>query len=444
MTAKSTARLIDALALIIFVVILGIAIPVLWTFNPVVAWVALLAPLLWYLIVMIYHPLQQSHPADDPKLINLINDRRIRLRTSDTMPTRALDLIFWRAIVINNQDLTGFYQDWRALIGHELVHLKNRDSQYFHFVGVAGLMILIITFLMIVQFLTYLLLPKRVQQTLELNAAGTAIWASTVIVLACLFFIFWLRRSLHEREFLADQGGRAMNADAFDDWLRRGLRLERNANHQMIKLPDRLLKWFTHPNFSRRLKRIQSNSSEMSSDFFSNILRSIVFLWGSGILAYAVLVAGAEFFSGHPYERWLTVIYLALSALSVAAGTGAISVATLDALHKGGVSRGLAHVAAVGTVNWCAIAGLYSVTVALGHYEGLAADFPPQQTEGKSGGLPFLVILVNFSGCVLALNLIAQRFFKKFWYSAVFHLATGIISFLSAFIITKLQWAISL
>lgn len=104
----------------------------------------ILAPLFvaGYVFGAIITPLFESRPIENAEIAGAIDDQTIRLRSSQEQPTRAIDLIFRKYIIVNESDLNGHFQDWRALIYHEHCHLTSGDARYFHFLAVSALSLL--------------------------------------------------------------------------------------------------------------------------------------------------------------------------------------------------------------------------------------------------------------------------------------------------------------
>lgn len=439
--ATTPQQAIDGLATALFIPILAISVPSIAGADYVLAMLITLGPLVWYVVTVVLAPLRASRSINRPDIAQLIGDDRVRFRAGAGALTCAVDLGFRKYIIFNEQDLAGHYQDWKALIGHEYAHIRNGDAKFFHFVGIFG----ITTFFAVVYSLiaSFVLLSNGLSgAVVEASSSNGPIILILALIGFPIFFLLWIRQSLHAREFRADGESRALDKKAFDDWMRRSLRREiRESAPSGVSLRG-VLRWFTHPSFKRRADALQDNKLASNYRIHSEVLRSLVFVTGGAALSYFVFMAVSSFASQAEHVPvWLVPIFVLLMAMPLCAAYGAISVSAMHSFEQGGWRGSIGFCIAVAVANWLLLAAFYYSAVLLGQYAAVTKGFPSAPPELMStGSWPFFVMLFNFGIVLSAVTMVAFRIFGRFRYSLIVHLIVGPSSLIGGLLATKLEW----
>lgn len=430
---------IDGLAISLFLPILLITIPAIATFAPDVAALIVAIPTAGYIYTNIFSPLTRSRRIEKPELSGLLNDSRIQFRVGP-VNTSALDLGFRKYIIFDEQDLTGTYQNWRALLGHEYAHLKYGDAKFFHAAGVLGSIAFaaMIFFVFVFLLSTFALNPNTLGSE-PLHPVAASLIALVVAGL-CAFFILWIRQSLHAREFRADREGSDLDREAFQDWMRRALRHERREKRTSGRLAFSL-RWFTHPSFEQRSAALQRSDSVSAPKLRSEVLRSLVFLYGGGALSYFVFEAMNVFFDPDTEIRILGLVLIGLMLLlPLAAACGATSVAAMTCYTEGGWRDAAKFCGAVAITNWVALCIFYFFTLQAGYYEAITAGLTEVPEENMTSGIwQFFVLLSNYGFALLLFTFLTERFFSANRFNILLHICTGALSVPTAFLLTSAQ-----
>lgn len=431
----------DALAFALFIPILAISLPTIANASVILAMLMIAVPVVWYVFINILSPLLGSCPLIRPELNEMIEDDRIEFRTTKFGVTRAIDVGWRRFIIFNESDLTGHYKDWRALLGHEYAHIKNRDARFFHYVGIFGLVALCCIVYFIAVFSTVFLISSANETSNQELLA--AMFVPGLLVAVSIFFFFWIRQSLHAREFIADRNGYHFDNEAFNDWMRRMLRFEnRKGILERLNIYS-LLRWFTHPSFARRFNAITDQDISDNFKLHAEVLRSIGFLYGGGLLSYFVFEALNTYFSPDTEISNLSLALIVLMLfLPVAAACGATSVAAMTSAESGGWKGLAVFCGTVSIANWFTICIFYFLVVSFGQYGALTSDLPDVPEENMSSGIiDFLVIALNYGISIFLMTLLARRFVSRFRYNVPLHVVIGGLALPAAFLIAKLQWS---
>lgn len=431
----------DALAFALFIPILAISLPTIAYASVALAVLVIVIPVVWYIFINVLSPLLGSNPLTRLELNKMIEDDQVEFRITKTGATRAIDVGWRRFIIFNENDLTGHYKDWRALIGHEHAHIRNRDARFFHYAGIFGLVALsCIAYFVVIFSSIFLISSSQEGSDRDLLAA---VFVPGLLVAVSIFFFLWIRQSLHAREFIADRNGYRLDSEAFNDWMRRMLRFEnRKGVLERLNLYS-LLRWFTHPSFERRFNAISAHDISDNFKLRAEVLRSIGFLYGGGLLSYFVFEALNAYFSPDTEINNLSLALIVLIlVLPVAAACGATSVAAMTSVDSGGWKRLAVFCGAVSIANWLTICIFYFLIVSLGRYEALTSDLPNVPEEKMSSGIiDFLVIALNYGISIFLMILLARRLVGRFRYNVPLHVAIGGLALPAAFSIAKLQWS---
>lgn len=400
-----------------------------------------------YVACVIVAPLRFSSPLENDEVARAVGDPSIRLRYSSEIDTRALDIWFQKYLIINSDDLTGICQNWRAVLGHELEHLKQGDSRYFHFAGVTGSASLLMCLYFTTVFLVALLGVGL--DSLQERRGWANLLIPMVLVFVSAFFVFWVRQSLHDREFRADRAGRALHSKEFDDWLRREARREEETQIPITEFLARALKWFTHPTFKRR--KVAIHTPHRSFPFEAMVLQAFCFLVGSASLSGfmgAFILDSVALNSIVPasYLPFPMVAIITVFLLPIAAGFALVSISTLDAIEQSGKGHGALFVVAVaGLVLLAGMAFAVFMNVT-GLDQVLTKDLPERPSSAQRGALyeffGTTIILANFSFLMFCLNLVVRRWCGQYRYNWIIHMFIGTISIVGAFLWTKAQFLI--
>ncbi|WP_044025215.1 M48 family metalloprotease [Roseobacter litoralis] len=326
------------------------------------------------------------------------------------------------------------------MIGHEYAHIKNGDAKFFHFVGIFG----ITTFFIVVYSLiaTFVLLSNVLSGVAAETSFNGTITAILGLIGFPVFFLLWIRQSLHAREFRADRESRALNREAVDDWMRRSLRREIRNNTWWFSGLDRMVGSFTHPSFKRRADALRDDRLASNYRLHSEVLRSLVFVTGGAALSYFVFMALNSFASqAESFPVWFVPIFILLIVLPICAAYGAISVSAMYSFEQGGWRASLGFCTAVAVANWLLLATAFYVIVFLGQFDAITEGVPSAPPELMSTGVwPFFVMLINFGVVLSVLTMLAFKLLGRFRYSLIVHLIVGPGSLIGGLLATKLEW----
>ncbi|WP_300037193.1 M48 family metalloprotease [uncultured Roseobacter sp.] len=421
-----------------FTPILVISLPAIANTSVAIAAAVVLLPLVWYIKTVVYDPLSMSKPIVRQDFSEIIGDDKVRFRVGSRVATCSIDLGFRRYIVFNSQDLTGQYQDWKALIGHEYAHIKNGDAKFFHFVGILGG----VTFLAVLYSLflaTLFLLDGLTGQAEQFSPRGTITLVLGLIGFP-IFCLLWIRQSLHEREFRADRESRDLDEKHFNDWMRRYLRHE---VRERVRLNLAIaFRWFTHPSFKKRSEVLQLRNKEVKFRFWPETLRSLAFVYGGSALSYLVFMSISSYFAHNPdLPIWFIALVFATIMMPVLSSFGAISVSAMSAYEQGGWRASLKYCVAIAGANWLLLTAFFYAIVGLGQFDAITVGVPAAPPELRSDGIwPFFVIFLNFGLLLSMFTMAAFWLFGRLRFSLLVHIAIGTLSLVGAFLATKLEW----
>lgn len=429
--------------LFVFMVLTGLMFT---QFDTALIVVAIVFPAIWYIIAVVVDPLRQSEPLDHPEIAAILgNERRTYLRVSTTTDTCAIDLWACKFIIFNAEDLTKPYQNWKAMIGHELAHLRHGDSKYFHFAGLSGLAAAAMAFY--IGFVMVLVGPNPDNYPTVASQTWPFYVIPYGIAIVLIFFVFWIRSSVHRREFRADAASRAFDQAAFDEWLDAQVMIEAETRFPILETPARLLRWFTHPSFQRRFARATAGST--SPSLLPEIARAFLFFCGSAALT-GFVGFGFSNLNLESISYPVSLLPVAIAAMAVvvimpmAAGVGIISVSTMTVLDAKGLKIGAAFVFTL-SLSIAVLLNFGTLLLqATGAYETITVDLPPSPAaEASSFGyelLSGLIIMSNFALIVLAMNHVLRRLLPGKRFKLVPHLIVGFVAPVGMFLLTKLQW----
>ncbi len=386
---------------------------------------------------MIYAPLANSQSYKPSGAASPFIDDNVRLRVSKTIATRAFDLGFYKAIIvrINEDDETDPAS--KLSIPHELAHIQNGDARYFHLAALAGL----ISLAMLVQFtalaLSALTLPSVQRSAIPMDQRIMTFAIPLASVAAALFFISWIRQSLHMREFVADRAGLEANPEQYLTWLRRQRNRERAIGWEWQNLLVAIQTNFTHPTFERRLAAAQSTDKPIERfRFWIETGRSAVFLYGGILLAFSL------FSYGSGIDNWTTLIYIGLTILVIVASVGAVSISAMEAFERVGAPGAAFFLLSFAILNWAIPALGTLIAQSTGTYDALTVGLGPAPEETTSGfGLFFAIFLIG-GATLFAFNYCIYRFAGSWRYRTVTHLVAGLVGTIGAFQTPKLLHAI--
>lgn len=443
-TKSPSLETVDSLAGILFVVMLVTGGMFVRFELPFIV-IAVVFPALWYFIFVVIEPFRRSFPYKNDLVQGSLGDPTIRLRKSVSLDTRVVDLWFRRYIIFNANDLDGPCQNWRAIVGHELEHVVQGDSKYFHFAGITGA-----STLAMLAYLALSLGRYTFDEASALNFSGpdwAFVFTPVLYIAVGAFFVLWVRQSLHIREFRADQAALQKAGTDFEDWIRREKRRESCAPIRWHKIGTRILKWFTHPSFTRREAALQTNDEHSWSLFIWKVTQSACFIFGGGMLSAAAamgLIAFAPQSSLFESQAVQLLVLGSVMVLPLGAAIGVISVYTLDAIVGAGWVRGSVFVGAVALVCvGCLLVFTLGAQVT-GFYDLVTAGLPPAPPGSSErvvdDVLPFLQIFGNFALILVTSNLVAKRFLGRIKYFSIVHLVFGLSSAIGAFLLSKFQW----
>ena len=184
-----------------------------------------------YLSYNIFLPIRRSKPLSREGLEATSLPQSVQLRQSKTINTCALDLVFWRAIVINQSDLESGYGDWRYALAHEAAHIHYRDATILHICSILIIssVAALLAFLPIMINVTLAVFTDGLMNVVRDPQAAGIFVIVPIFVSLNLVLIAWFRKSLHDREFNADRFAFECFGAAYLDYLERNIRNERRA-----------------------------------------------------------------------------------------------------------------------------------------------------------------------------------------------------------------------
>lgn len=429
--ASSTAS--DGIATVMFAGILSLAVPTIASINPGAAIVAIVAPTAWYLATQVFGPIQSSKPISRPDLNDLIDDQSIRFRMTYSGDTRALDIGLHKYIIFNKLDLEGRLRNWKALIGHEHAHLKNKDVLFFHFAGISALIVAASFFLLILLFLSVFWLSAEERVGFEANAERTSVLFALGLSAVMAFFILWIRRSLHRREFLADEAGYRRDPEAYRDWLRRVARRESEAGFSWSDT----ISWFTHPSFANRRSCLGGSKPVSGQSYVSVLGMSLGFLYGCAFLAYGVFVVGTDI-GRNTGSANLLLAYRILVILIVSSGAAAISLSVMEFFESGGARKAAQYASLVVLTNLVLIGAFTETVKIFGLSQSLTQDLPDPSGPLRSGFLDFSIIFGCFGMTLFLLNGAVSVILRSAKFNLIAHLMIGALAIWISFTVPKL------
>ena len=230
--------------------------------------------------VLVVRILKNSFPLADHCVKDGIEDDRVRFRVSNSQPTRAIDVLFARYIVLSRSDLDSYYENWRGLIHHEHAHLINRDTRFFHFVSITALLITGQLMIFVSHAIFTAFLSNGFKPTEEYQSISVLLLVFILVAFAA--FAFWVRGSLHRREYNADAFALANEPEAYRSWLFRASRRvgsnRRKWWQYLGSSGGELLDRFSHPRMHSRLSRIDSAQNTQSRSITGQVALSLFLL----------------------------------------------------------------------------------------------------------------------------------------------------------------------
>lgn len=422
-TTKS-AIATDLISVLIFVVIILLLIPLWFSVQFGIGFLFLLLGFIFYLAKMVAVPLQQSEMFADILTTKELNDPSIELRKSDIQPTRALDLIIKKYIIINTNDLEDPDQRWIPLLHHEHAHIQNKDTLFFHFAGIMGSMIL-------ANFIAMSIIPLLIflQDELEItkeNIQNTdlAFVVPLVLLIPTAILVFWIRRSLYKREFAADVYSHRINAKRFVEWVSRASRREKLPNISLMsKIISRISFSLTHPTFSQRLSNIEHKGSVSLFSLTADIFMSILLLSLSIVLSIIYYEAYLES-AALPIPNWLGYTHVSLMLALPILVSANLSFTFKEAIDSSAFTGAL--VCSSIFMSLCVFLFFWAA-------EALKILGRMNQTDNVLEE-PAIIFLVLGSYCfvTISLNLVLKLFKNYDNYNLLIHAFIGIISFVGS------------
>lgn len=422
----------------------GLACAMMLLIFSLVGEIILLVVPLWllaYLHRMVFLPITQSQPSH-LKYEPLGN---IPVRVSKTLPTHVIRILFREIIVVNYWDLSSRSNTWKAMVAHELSHVKRGDLSYFHFLGVLVGILACLAVLpfgaIVIGFINYTNDPSIYCILL--------IVASYFGIPLCLS-VFIIHRSLIAREYDADAYAFYLEPDITVDWLRRAARREKQGSALQRYLFGGA--WFTHPSFTRRLKEVEGEQVRIVSSAGSAIEAFVVLIVG----LYITLIVPISF-SYFKVDTYLHpvfwIFFIAYFALLLGSSLGYCSLQIERVLVQNGITSGLQFCAMFTTVLCLA----YISTALLVDYYNLGSSeannariqelFPgaPQGAIktplGESLVLIVLVPSLLTSYCLL-MNVALRKVAILNGIRGLVHIIIGLISILMAASTVKIIYAL--
>lgn len=165
--------------------------------------------------------------------------------------------MFKKYVIINEADLQAGAERASAKINHEIAHIKNRDSIFFH-IAIASLFVTVGTVAVIfgVPALDAALVSDS-NVRMPIMSAQQVLGVFT----APVFIVLLVRRFLHARELRADSFAYARVGDAYVKMLKRMIVYSAlNRDRPLLKILNFPLAWFSHPRLNLRLQRVQNQN----------------------------------------------------------------------------------------------------------------------------------------------------------------------------------------
>ena len=251
-----TAPLVDGLSVTRYALALISYFPLLHDAHPIVIFALILFGPGLYFFDNIVFPLLYSKRAYLPETRFVTLPARTYIRSSKKVDSSVLDFGLIRFIIFRQRHLTGRFQDWKAVLGHEISHIDNHDLLRFHCVALVSR--LVGTFWLFL-FFWHLIDPlhtlpngwlsfdsQRIKELLAL-LAGLAMYLGSEGS---------VRDSIYHREFRADLASHRLAPTEFSDWLERSAEDESLRPSGFDAWVAKLTRRITHPPFKLRRAHI--------------------------------------------------------------------------------------------------------------------------------------------------------------------------------------------
>lgn len=233
---------------------------ILQNYDRLTALIFTLLPILSYLKASVFDALRYSVPIPDHHSRGLSKLAKLRLGVGQC--SKALSVIRHDYVIISRQDWWSKYEDGTVIFPHELAHLQNRDSQHFHFVAICGLAMAGQLALIVLIAITGAIYDVREVGAQQNYRDLASIFSVSFLIF--MLFVFWVRNSLHRKEYNADAFAYATSREHYMAWLKR---LERRTRIKHISTYGRarayfssLLRSITHPAPQDRINALNSNA----------------------------------------------------------------------------------------------------------------------------------------------------------------------------------------
>ncbi|MEM8542104.1 MAG: M48 family metalloprotease [Pseudomonadota bacterium] len=358
---------------------------------------------------------------------------------SDRSDTCVIDLWFRRYIIFSKRHLTGHFNDWRAVIWHELAHFRNKDALFFHFAGITGFILLACFAFVVAIFIDITFTnPGQIWRSDagELTLAPLLFIAGPVPVI--LLVGFWLRRSLHLREYRADAEALRVTPAAFKGWLRRAADFEADNPTTLKNFKTRFLFHLTHPSFADRQAAAENGLPPNTAIIWREATRSVGLLIISLLVAYANYEMGQIVNRGdivNPMFAWLN---LAFMIVCMSIGFSALSVSTMEILNQRGRIQAFLYSQGFALFAWLLLFVNYWASIIFGYNEDVTQGLPPNLDNNDGGGALLVAIIFVLSALIsFSLNWLLHHFLASWRYNFFVHFLFGIIILLGMFLIPK-------
>ncbi|MEM9128190.1 MAG: M48 family metalloprotease [Pseudomonadota bacterium] len=430
--SASTGNASDFVGFIIFSGLIAIVAPPLFWQSSIVGIIVTCVIVGRYLYPTVIAPLRNSERV--PQWDHRKGETQgYPVRISASEPTHVVDYFFGRTIVVNQSDYDDAAGTVRALIAHELAHIRNGDTRFFHFAGITGAISATSLFAIFALAMLYLVGDRTFFPEPPPDRFQPTILLMTAVVLTIIYFLFWLRDSLHEREFQADASALAMEPEAVEGWLWRSARLDRIKNRRPSRPTNAaIIKFFTHPTFAKRLKRISEPPRRSPWSFVAQSMMAFVMVPICGFLAYSLFQVGIIY--GQAINSiQLYWAYFGFAFLAAAAAFTNFSVLVQRSLTAHGLGAAIVVSASFAASGWLLMMSSYGLSVVLGFYETITADLPKPPGGTTTGGWAWLSIIGSCSAVCLALNVALRPFLPRQFLAVLGHLIIGFLAMIGAF-----------
>ena len=247
-------------------------------------------PIIIYSYLFIFLPLVRSRPSRDARINEIeLPSRAFRVRVGKKVHSCAIDLVFVKFIILQQDDINSVYNNWKSHLHHEVAHIIYGDSVIFHFAATATLMIL--SLLPATMGLAMAILQEYLEGQLDpesISSHYAFLTLAIILLMLSVVLILWFQRNLQDREYNADNYAHHKLGEEYIEFLERVARRERlkrrSARFSIWHIFLEIYASITHPDIEQRISCSQS-SGENQPD------RS----WSSGVLVS--LFINCSFFS---------------------------------------------------------------------------------------------------------------------------------------------------